>query len=185
MDVRDGRAGGLGKPLDVAIFVSMAVVLLSLLAFLAFNLVFQYVNYRDGIHFALTDPMNVNHASVVTYSRAWDFAVAKTSALFLSYLLIFAGAMYVLRAGEAHFELRAESTDLKGALSSSSPGLVMVTLGVALTAHVLSTRTYVEYGFQEVTQPQESVQQVMPMAIEPGTLLEPTASAEMAEGGEQ
>ena len=167
--------------LDAAIFVSMAIVLLSLLAFLAFNLLFQYLNYRDGIDLALADPMDVNHASVVTYSRAWDFAVAKTSALFLSYLLIFAGAMYVLRTGETNFELRAETAEVKGALSSSSPGLIMVSLGVVLTAYVLSNRTYVEYGVQQLTQPQEGVQQTKPAAIEPSSLLEPTIRAETVE----
>jgi len=136
------------KQIDAAIFAAVAVVLLSLLALLASNLAFQYLNYRDGIKFALSDPKYIDHASVLIYSRAWDFAVVKTSSLFLSFLLIFTGALYVLRVGETNFQIATEKGDFKGSLSVTSPGLVMVTLGVALAAYVLSSKTYVEYSRQ-------------------------------------
>jgi hypothetical protein len=127
--------------LDIAIFAAVAIVLLALLALLASNLSFQYGNYRDGIKLALADPKFIDHPSILTYSRAWDFAVAKTSALFLSFLLIFTGAMYVLRSAESRVELSAEKGELRGALSVSSPGLVMVAMGVFLVAFVLSNKT--------------------------------------------
>lgn len=139
------------KRIDAAIFAAVALVLLSLIALLASNLAFQYLNYRDGIKFALADPKYIDHASVLIYSRAWDFAVVKTSSLFLSFLLIFTGALYVLRVGETNFQLAAEKGDFKGSLSVTSPGLVMVTLGVALAAYVLSSKTYVEYNRQGLT----------------------------------
>ncbi len=137
--------------LDVAIFAAVAVVLLSLIALLATNLAFQYFNYRDGITFALADPKVIDHAIVLTYSRAWDFAVAKTSALFLAFLLVFTGALYVLRSAEVRFEASADKGGFKGNLSVSSPGLIMVILGVFLVAFVLSNKTMVEYSREGLT----------------------------------
>nr|WP_067286657.1 hypothetical protein [Marinobacterium profundum] len=138
--------------LDIAIFSAVALVLLCLIALLASNLIFQYSNYRDGIGMALADPKYIDHASILTYSRAWDFSVAKTSALFLSFLLIFTGALYVLRAAESKVELNAEQGDFKGSLSVTSPGLVMVALGVFLVAFVLSNKTMVEYSRNGLTE---------------------------------
>lgn len=133
---------------DVAIFVAVVVVLFCLLALLVFNLTFQYLNYNKGIEFALANPKHIDHSSVITYSRAWDFAVVKTSSLFLSFLLVFTGALYVLRTGDTNFELKAENANFRSSLSSTSPGLVMVTLGVFLAAYVLSNKTYIEYNPQ-------------------------------------
>ena len=64
------------------------------------NLWFQYVNYQEGIRVALEGSVGADHASILTYARAWDFAVVKTSGLFVSFVLVFTGALYVLRAGE-------------------------------------------------------------------------------------
>lgn len=159
--------------LDIGIFAAVGVVLLALIALLASNLAFQYLNYRDGIKFALADPKFIDHASILTYSRAWDFAVAKTSALFLSFLMIFTGALYVLRSAESRFEALAEKGELKGSLSVSSPGLVMVTLGVFLVAFVLSSKTIVEYSRQGLTQrPQPKSKAGIGAEISPSTPVE-------------
>ncbi|MEQ5856521.1 hypothetical protein [Halomonas sp. BN3-1] len=139
--------------LDIAIFGAVAVLLLSLIAILVSSLLFQYSNYRDGIEIASADHQYVDHASILTYSRAWDFAVAKTSALFLSFLLIFTGALYVLRTAESRVELEATKGEFKGHLSMSSPGLFMVTLGVFLVAFVISSKTMVEYSWDGGRQP--------------------------------
>ena len=173
------------KRLDVAIFAAVAVVLFALLVLLAFNLVFQYLNYRDGVRFALADPKYIDHASVLTYSRAWDFAVVKTSALFLSFLLIFTGALYVLRVGETNFELSAEKADFKGSLSLSSPGLIMVTLGVFLTAYVLSNKTYIEYNRQGLTLRQQIEEKGKSAVIEPSTPVERATTPEATERKKQ
>ncbi len=171
------------KRLDVAIFSAAAVVLLALLVLLAFNLLFQYLNYRDGVRFALANPKYIDHASVLTYSRAWDFAVVKSSAL--SFLSIFTGALYVLRVGETNFELSAEKADFKGSLSLSSPGLIMVTLGVFLTAYVLSNKTYVEYNRQGLTLRQQIEEKGTSEAIEPSTPVERASTPEKTERNTQ
>ena len=113
--------------LDKAIFIVMSIVLLVLIVCMTSNLRFQYRNYEKGIEAAreTTDPHRVDHAALLSYSRAWDFAVVETSALFLSYLLMFTGAIYVLRVSKSDFQLSAEKGDFKGHLTTSSPGLVM------------------------------------------------------------
>ena len=131
--------------LDKAIFIVMSIVLIVLVTFMAFNLKVQYRNYKKGIEATTLDGKRLNHAALISYSRAWDFAVVKTSALFLSFLLMFTGAMYVLRVEKTDIEFLMKKGDLKGKLITSSPGLVMVTLGVLLVACVLISRNSVEY----------------------------------------
>lgn len=133
---------------DAAIFFIIVIILLTLFALLFFNLFLQYLVYNEAIGFALNNQGYTDYASVLALSVAWDSAVVKTSALFLSFLLIFSGALYVLRAGKTNFELKAENADLKGSLSLSSPGLVMVTLGIFLAAYALSTKKYIDYSSQ-------------------------------------
>lgn len=140
---------------DAAIFVTITLVLLALFVLLVSNLVLQYASYNEAIIAALSRSP-IDHASVLSYSRAWDFAVVKTSALFLSFLLIFSGALYVLRAGETNFQLTAKNADFRGSLSLNSPGLVMVTLGTFLAAYVISTKSLVEYRGQ-VEQPYSEI----------------------------
>ena len=45
----------------------------------------------------------VDHAAVITYARALGAAFIKTSSLFLGFILIFTGTLYVLRTAEASF----------------------------------------------------------------------------------
>jgi hypothetical protein len=96
-----------------------------------------------GIQKALDSP-RIDHAVVLTYSRSWDFAVVKTSSIFLGFSLILIGALYVLRVAESRFSMSVESNGTKGSLESRSPGLIMLVLGVVLVALVLYSKSTVE-----------------------------------------
>jgi hypothetical protein len=109
------------------------------------NLLFQGHNYYTGINSALSVPNAIDHTIVLTYSRAWDFAVQKTSSLFLGFTLVFIGALYVLRIADARFALSAEGPSVKGSLETSSPGLVMITLGVLLIGFVIYNQSVIDY----------------------------------------
>ncbi len=126
------------------------LMLVAILTLLALNLYAQYDNYQDAMRktfeFAEDAAMSLNHSAVLAYSRAWDFAVAKTSTLFLAFLTIFTGGLYVLRVGETKFELMGESIGFRGILSISSPGLAMMALGVIIVGLVLLTKSSVEYS---------------------------------------
>lgn len=129
--------------LDRYIFGIMTLILAFLSILLYQNLIAQRANYRNGITIALEDP--IDHAAALTYARASDAAVMKLSALFLGFLLIFTGALYVLRNATAQYRLRAKGVGHSGGLQTSSPGLVVVTLGVLLVGTALVTVQQIDY----------------------------------------
>jgi hypothetical protein len=130
--------------LTLAIFVVVCLILLCLIGLLGFSLYFQHNNYSNGVLAALRGQRS-DHNSIITYSRAWDFAVVKTSSLFLAFMLIFVGALYVLRVSESRYGFTLEGKEVKGSLETSSPGLVMVTLGVVLVGLVIYSKSLVDY----------------------------------------
>ncbi len=93
-------------------------------------------------------------AAILDFTRALDAAIIKTSALFLGYLLVFTGALYVLRIATAQYQLNVKSGRNSGHLQTSSPGLVILTLGVVLVAIALLHQTSVEYSVSGAQQPQ-------------------------------
>lgn len=143
--------------LDRSLFVVVCILLGVLMLLLCMSLYGQYANYRDAIAHGLESGAPIDHASVISYSRALDFAVSKTTALFSAFALVFVGALYVLRLGEAHYRLTAGTNGGRGSLQTSSPGLVMVTLGVILIALVLNAKSMVEYSHVPRESPQAAV----------------------------
>ena len=133
--------------LDIALFVIVVVIILLVLVMLAANIFTQYVNYRAAIKSAFDGDELFDHAAVIAYSRAWDFAIIKTSSLFLSILVILIGSLYVLRVAHIDFNVSADTDFIRGALSTSSPGLAMVLLGVVLTVFSLNHRTEIGYEY--------------------------------------
>lgn len=131
---------------DRRIFWIMTVLLAAQLVLLCGNLWFQYHNYATGIALAREAGASSDSVSLIlVYSRAWDFAVVKTSALFLGFLVFYSGALFVLRSAEAAYELSVTQGSQTGmTLKSSSPGLVMITLGAALVALVLYNKSAIE-----------------------------------------
>jgi hypothetical protein len=103
---------------------------------------------------ALTHP-NTDHAAALGYSRALNTAVVKTSCIFLAYLLIFLGGLYVLRTAKQTFGLDIEAKGVKGTLNTSSPGLVMAALGAALVLGALFHEPRLDYtpNTQTMTSP--------------------------------
>ncbi|MEK6334016.1 MAG: hypothetical protein AABM67_03645 [Acidobacteriota bacterium] len=152
--------------LDKSLFVVVAVVLLFTVVLLYMNLSFQRQNYAAGITAALKSD-NVDHAVVIAYTRAWDFAIAKISSIFLAFCLIMVGALYVLRAASVSYSLSVAHKSRKGSLETGSPGLVMITLGVILMAVVMFSTSRVDFQSSDVSRPRE------PQMIPPDALTTP------------
>lgn len=131
---------------DGRIFWIVTVLLGVQLVLLVANLAFQFRNYAAGIELAREAGASLDNISLIlVYSRAWDFAVVKTSALFLGFLVFYTGAIYVLRSAEASYELGlSQGSQLGMTLKTSSPGLVMITFGAGLVALVLYSKSAVE-----------------------------------------
>lgn len=132
------------KPLFVIVTSLLAVQLVLLVG----NLWFQLNNYRVGITLARSSGATADAVSLIlVYSRAWDFAVTKTSALFLGFMVIYIGALYVLRSADTAYEISyTQGTQMGASLRSSSPGLVLITLGSVLVGLVLYHKS--EVGLQ-------------------------------------
>lgn len=132
------------KPL----FGIVTALLVVQLALLVGNLWFQLNNYRVGIALARSSGATADAVSLIlVYSRAWDFAVTKTSALFLGFMVIYIGALYVLRSADTAYEISyTQGTQMGATLKSSSPGLVLITLGAVLVGLVLYHKS--EVGLQ-------------------------------------
>lgn len=132
------------------IVTSMLVIQLVLLIG---SLWFQYHNYATGIALAQQSGAGPESVSLIlVYSRAWDFAVTKTVSLFLGYMVLYTGALYVLRSADTSYELSVtQGSQQSASLKTSSPGLVLVTLGGALIALVLQSRSEVGLQVHPVT----------------------------------
>src|SRR5208337_2566322 len=98
----------------------------------------------DGVGKALADQI-VDHGAVLSYSRAWDIAVMKTSGMCFGFLLTFLGALYVLRTRDNEYALTVGGLNKENTLRTSSPGLVMITLGVALVATSILKEATIDY----------------------------------------
>lgn len=133
------------KRLDIALFTVVTVMIGLVLVMLLSNIVLQHLNYKSGIDSALAESPSVDHAAVITYSRAWDSAVIKTSSVFLSVLVILLGSLYVLRVARYDTRISADTGFFRGAFSTTSPGLTMVLLGVILAVAALNYKSNIEY----------------------------------------
>lgn len=143
-DAKTREARPFSASLDRSLFLIVCVMLLFTVSLLSVNLAFQYRNYHAGISAALGSDM-IDHAVVITYTRAWDFAVVKVSSIFLAFCLIMVGALYVLRVATVSYSLTLTNQAQKSSLETGSPGLVMLTLGVLLMAVVVFSTSKVEY----------------------------------------
>lgn len=101
----------------------------------------QIVDLREGFTTAMKA---ANHATAVSYSHAMTAAITKTSSVFLSFLVVFLGGIYVLMPKRDSFALEVQSHSVQANLASNSPGLVMMTLGIALTIFALAVKSEVQ-----------------------------------------
>jgi magnesium-transporting ATPase (P-type) len=130
--------------LDWRLFSVVCGILVMLTVLFVFGVWVQWKGYQEGINAALAEGTK-DHAAILSYNRALGAAIVKTSALFLGYLLVFTGALYVLRKASAAYRLSTKASGFEGTLQTSSPGLVIITLGVLLIAVTILTKSDVEY----------------------------------------
>ncbi len=127
--------------LDVFLVIAVTVAAVIVFVLLGYSLFFQIHTYKFGLEQALK---NQESAVALMYARANDFAVTKTSTVFLGFVLAFVGALYVLRTARVQFTARATGIDKAGfSFQTSSPGLVMIALGVLTVILALYSKSYV------------------------------------------
>jgi hypothetical protein len=156
-------------PLDKKLIWIVSGVLCLLAALMVVCLALQWQKYDTAIGVALGYPIPLykaaspaaiaaaaiaaaangsdvpDHAAALTYAQALDEAIIKTSALMLAFVVVFLGALYVLRTSTAQYHLSVTGKETSGTLETSSPGLVMVTLGLVIVAVAVLHRTDISY----------------------------------------
>ncbi|MFC0513376.1 hypothetical protein ACFFGT_04165 [Mucilaginibacter angelicae] len=89
---------------------------------------------------------NESNTAIFAFSRSKDFAHTKAASTFLGFLLVFTGALYLLKVFKLSYKLKADQTPVDNvSLESTSPGLVMITLGVGIIIAVLVTKNELDY----------------------------------------
>jgi hypothetical protein len=78
---------------------------------------------------------------MLTFARAQDFGLVKGGALLLSFVVVILGMLIVVRGTQVTYRLKLAHGSAKSALETSSPGLVMVTLGLALALGIVMTQS--------------------------------------------
>lgn len=87
-----------------------------------------------------------NNAAILAFSRAKDFANMKLASTLLGFLLVFVGALYLLKVFNLSYNASYESDAVgKVSLQTTSPGLVMITLGVAVIFVALLAKNVIDY----------------------------------------
>jgi len=130
--------------LDKSLFGLVSVLLFLICTLLAVNLYLQWNNYNQGIRLIIDGGLN-RHDAIITYSRAMDFAFVKTSTIFLGFVLVFVGALYLLRLNESAYSIGINKGDAKVTFQTASPGLVLVTLGVVTILVTTYNKSYISF----------------------------------------
>ena len=124
------------RKLDARLFGVVVLMITVMMIILMLGLAIEAQNYRTAL-----STVAGNNTLIFAYSRAFESALTRVSALFLSFLLVFTGVLFVLRTANIAYDLHLSGTTGEGkgfqaALAATSPGLVIATLGVALVAIV-------------------------------------------------
>ncbi len=82
-------------------------------------------------------------------------------------MLALLGALYVLRIATVKYSLDLKSKGSSASLGTSSPGLVMITLGVATVVCALYSRSYVELDPSKFVAPPQISVQFKPVKLPP------------------
>jgi hypothetical protein len=170
---------------DKRIILTVSAMLALLAALMVLCLGLQWQKYESAIQLAVhSSPPD--HAAALSYSRAFDATLIKTSALMLAFIVVFLGALYVLRTATAAFKLGLGGKGFTGTLQTASPGLVMVTLGLVIVAIAVLARSDINYSAPTYAMP-PSAGANNPTAeqeIERGSVT-PTLQLENNDGGKQ
>lgn len=151
-----------------AVDVLLVLIVTLLMGFLAYLTLASLRAQILGYERTFTAAIEWNEPyALLSYVRARDHAMLKSATVFMGFILIFVGCLYVLRTASVPFRL----TTGRSTLLTTSPGLVMVTLGVLLV--VLALRWTANISFDSSHRPAASqtvpaTATITPARVEPG-----------------
>ena len=134
--------------IDHVIFACTLLLLGFVVGVVLWNVAAQVGHYEA----ALTQELNSQAPSkvfLISANRALDFVLIRSAALIFGVTLTLLGALYLFKVFDAPFDLSAGGVEkLNLSLKTSSPGLVMITLGVVLVISTVYARSTVSYNYE-------------------------------------
>jgi uncharacterized membrane protein YidH (DUF202 family) len=129
--------------LELVLLVTVTVMMIFLGCLTFQNLNAEIRSYNKILDSAIASQ---DQYALFSCARARDYAMLKSTTIFMGFIVIFVGCLYVLRKSSASFALDAGK---HGSLQTTSPGLVMVTLGVLLVLATLHWTSTIEFASQQ------------------------------------
>lgn len=142
-NVQSSAGSSQAGPLVWSAFVVMTCVMAITVLGMFWACLQQVEAFSKGIEVAVKEP--VDHAAIAAYTTGISGAFVKTFSILLSFVLIFAGAVYVLLPIRAKYRADAETKAGKGSLETNSPGLVMIVIGALLAGFSVWHPVTVDY----------------------------------------
>lgn len=130
-----------------ALYVILVALLVVLACVLAYGLWAANSNYSAFRADALMHMGLRGLGFSLQAARAQDMLFLKGTALLLAYAIVVVGCLFVLRGIRAYYDLKINTPDWSSALKTSSPGLVLITLGAALVIATLLVPHRLEMKF--------------------------------------
>lgn len=120
------------RRLDRTLLLVVTAIIAIIAVLMIFTYIIQYFQARQLSAFLIAQKTVNPSATIIVGFQVTQSALLQISSFFLSFILIFVGALYVLRAAQSSFSASAEGGGFKTAFQTTSPGLVLAVLGVAL-----------------------------------------------------
>ena len=132
--------------LSAGLFVAVSIITVAIFSILAVFMYYQAKSYQYGIE-ELSKGSSFNSVAFGAYMVAWDTGFTKILSIFVSFLTILIGALYVLRTKRSPFRFSGGSTSaFKANLSTTSPGLVICAIGAILAIASVYKQVYISHG---------------------------------------
>ncbi|MFL6730001.1 MAG: hypothetical protein ACJ8D6_06745 [Sphingomicrobium sp.] len=133
---------------DLLILGCTIVLLALVVSAILWNVSTQVSNYQEALRqeMASQAPSKV---FLLSANRALDFVLIRSAALLFGVVLTLLGGLYLFRLFDAPIELNAgRSQEGSISLRTSSPGMLMISLGVILIIATVYARSSVNYRYE-------------------------------------
>jgi len=132
---------------------------------------------------ALLEGNYLQFVSIMSPTR--DVLELRAVTLLLGFVVVLLGGLFVLQRVKDNYTLNFEGMGTKAALSTASPGLVLISFGVLIVILALYRDTKIQTDFLSTVKPppvvvvddSDEVDQVAPETLRPGQPLKPSTAA--------
>ncbi len=136
--------------IDNLILTVLVLVIGFTMFLLVQNLLTQKKVYTDALISVQQSPTIITPNAVLAYSRSMDFAITKTSAIMMGFVLIFTGALLLFKLFNGSINLSSSLPgNVKFDLQTSTPGLALAAFGTIILVVAITTQSKVTLDFSD------------------------------------